>query len=261
MMPRILTALLAATVFASPIAARAACFDAAQAAPSLSLEAGASNDSLSGNRTAWHETYVEADARSDAKRSVYARAARDERFGFADNVYEAGGYAPLLPNVEANAFASFSPQHSQEPVNTIGGGLDVRSGGGYGVQAGYAERNYAFERAAIVDAGGDRYFGRDRVAVVLTFATLSNAPGTAMSETLQFGRYLTCDRFSAAMSFGRDVENIAPGSIAVYPTRSYDVDEMHWFTNRIGVDAGMGWTLLGGAYSRMEVRFAVRERI
>ena len=91
---------------------------------------------MSGNRTSWHETYVEAETRDDSKRSFYARAARDERFGLTDNVYEGGAYVPVLSNVQANAFGSFSPQHLQAPQTTVGGGLDIRSGGGYGVQVG-----------------------------------------------------------------------------------------------------------------------------
>jgi YaiO family outer membrane protein len=253
-------AAIALCLVAAPIAARASC-PAAAPAQAVEVEAGAFTSAVSGNRGAWNGDYVAATARNANNDSLYARAGREDRFGSTDNTYEAGAYERIAPNAVLNLAAAFSPQHNVLPQNVLGGGIDLRAGGGYGFQAGYAARNYTAQRASILTAGADRYSGNTRVALVLTFAGLSNVSGIAMSETLQVARYLACDTLGASVSVGRDVENVgAPNIVAVYPTTQFDVNDVHWFSPRTALNAGVGWYVLSGAYSRLEVRIALRQR-
>lgn len=253
-----LTLALAAALV--PAAAHAAC-PAAPAGPSVEIESGASSSAVSNDRGPWNGRFVSASVRGTGDNGAYARAERDERFGSADTSYEAGLYARIAPRAIVNVVAASSPEHNVLPQTVLGGSIDLREGSGYGLQAGYASRIYAAQRASLVTAGADRYAGTSRVAFTVTFAQLSNVPGIAMTETLQAARYLSCDTLAAAVSVGRDVENVAPGApVAVYPTLSLDVNDLHWLSAHTALNAGVGWNVLGRAYSRLEVRVALRQR-
>ncbi|GAC1390674.1 MAG: hypothetical protein NVSMB31_07790 [Vulcanimicrobiaceae bacterium] len=245
-----------------PGAAIAACPFKEFPAKSIVLEGGLSSDALTQNRAAWTEHYLLLSARDGNRRSAYARAAADRRFGTIDNVYEGGVSLAASPHVIFNAAGSFSPQHASLPQSTLSGGLDLRAQGGYGYQAQYSTRAYAAANSASTVIGADRYFRDRRIALAVTFAQLSNIPGTAVSETLSYARYLPCDNESLSVGSGRDVESTGVGSaLAVYHSYSYDINDVHWFSDRFGVNLGAGWYLLGGAYNRFEVRFALRQRL
>jgi YaiO family outer membrane protein len=229
----------------------------------VQVEEGVSSDSLTRDRGTWNETYIQASARDANRRSAYARAASDSRFGATDTVYEAGVSLAASPHLIFNASGSLSPQHQSLPRSTFSGGVDARAGGGYGYQAQYATRAYTAVNSATTVLGADRYFRDRRVALSISFSQLSNVPGTAVSETLAYARYLPCDNEAISVGSGRDVESTGIGAaqVAVFHTYSYDVNDVHWFSDRFGVNLGAGWYLLSGAYNRFEVRLALRQRL
>lgn len=244
----------------APAAAHASC-PAAPAAARVEIESGASSSSVSNDRGGWNGRYVTASVHGADDNGAYARAERDERFGAVDDSYEAGLYARIAPRAIVNLVAASSPEHHFLPQTVLGGSIDLREGSGYGLQAGYDSRTYSTQRASILSAGADRYAGTSRVAFTVTFAQLSNVPGIAMTETLQASRYLSCDTLAAAVSVGRDVENAAAGGpVAVYPTLALDLNDLHWLSAHTALNAGVGWNVLGRAYSRLEVRVALRQR-
>lgn len=244
----------------SPISATASCTLKEQPATYVHVEAGVAASTLTNDRGMWHETSIAAVARHGNARSAYARFAAIERFGLTDNVYEGGLYAAAGPKIIAIVTASFSPQYQNVPHTTAGVGVDARTGGGYGYQLQYATRSFRAGTAAITTFGMDRYFKDRRLALSASLAQLSNVPGTALSAGLSYARFLPCDTESAGVSFGRDVESVAPGTLAVYRTLSYDANDVHWISNHTAINAGVGWNLLIGSYSRFEVRVALRER-
>ena len=252
---------LCALAAASPLRVAASCSFKEFPSKSVQIEEGVSSSPLTRNRGVWHEDSLLVVARDGNKRSGYVRAASDQRFGLTDNVYEGGAYLGVSPHLILNAIGSFSPQHQTLPSSTTGGGADVRTGGGYGYQIQYTARTYTSLSANTTTLGADRYFADRRVALIISMATLSNVPGTAISEGLTYARYLPCDNESFNVSSGRDVENAGAGTLALYRTITYDANDVHWFTTRFGLDMGAGWSVLIGAYNRFEVRVALRERI
>ena len=251
---------LAALSALLPLRATAACTLKEQPVTYVQVEGGVAASTLTQNRGTWHETSLTAVARDGNARSAYARFAAVQRFGLTDDVYEAGAYASVLPKLIVNVTGSYSPQYQNVPHTTVSTGFDARTGGGYGYQVQYASRSFRAANAAITTFGVDRYFKDRRLAASVSLAQLSNVPGTAASVGVSYGRFLPCDTESAGVSFGRDVESAAPGTLAVYRTLSYDVNEVHWLSNRMALNAGAGWDLLIGSYSRFEVRVALRER-
>ncbi len=226
------------------------------------LQEGASAATLTKGRGNWSGASVLVVARDGNKRSAYVRAADDVRFGEDDNEYEAGTYLAVTPHVIADLIGSFSPQHNVLPASSAQGDLDLRAGGGYGYQAGYATRQYTSVGASIEHVGMDRYFRDLRLAGTITFARLSNVPGIALSEGVSMARYLPCDTENFALSTGRDVENVGFGTPpAVYHSLSFSLGDTHRLSSRIGLAIAMGWYGLTGAYDRLEVRVALRERL
>lgn len=252
---------LAVLLFAAalPAAAHAAC--PAQSTSAIDLESGASTSAVSNDRRSWNGRYVLASIRGANNDAVYGRASHEERFGAADDAYETGAYLRFARRATLGLIAATSPQHHVLPQSVLGASLDLRAGAGLGYQVGFAERTYDEQRAAVVTAGADRYSGDSRVALLVTLARLSNVPGLAMTETLQTARFLPCDTLGTSLSIGRDVENLGSGSrVAVYPTLSLDVNDLHWLSDRTALNAGVGWSALGGVYSRLEVRIALHRR-
>lgn len=251
---------LAALSALLPLRANAACTLKEQPVTYVQVDEGVASSTLTQNRGTWHETSLAVVARDANTRSGYVRAAAVQRFGLTDAVYEAGVYAAVHPKLNVNLTGSYSPQYQNVAHTTLSAGFDSRAGGGYGYQVQYGVRSFRGANAAITSFGVDRYFKDRRLAASVSVAEISNAPGTAVAAGVSYGRFLPCDTESAGFSFGRDVESAAPGTVAVYRTLTYDVNEVHWLSNRMAVNAGAGWNLLIGSYSRFEVRIALRER-
>lgn len=229
-------------------------------AKTLTVEAGAATDAVT-NHQNWWEQSLTVVARDGNRSSLYGRAASDERFGATDPNYELGAYSALGPHFIGMLDGSFSPTHINLPATTESASLDWRTNGGYGYQAQYAERNYTLQNAGILSLGGDRYAGVNRYALGVTLAGVTGVPGIALTMRGGFARYFSCDEESYSVAGGRDVESTGvPGQVAVYKALSFDANDVHWFSQRWGVNAGAGWYLLIGAYNRFEVRLALRER-
>jgi YaiO family outer membrane protein len=260
-MKRVL-ALFFASVVVAAAPAYADCQLADPPAKTLTAQAGASTDTLTGNRGTWGEQYVSLTERDGTSHSAYAQVTTDQRFGLADTTYEGGSYFPITSRLLADVIASFSPTHQVLPETTLQGGLDLRAGQGYGYQAQYVQRNYSTAVADIATGGADRYVGNQHFGVTVTSTHLSNVPGTALSAGVYYARYLHCDTVSLAASGGRDVENTGVGAnVAIYQTINYTASDVHWFTPRTALSFGAGWYLLTGAYDRFELEMALHERI
>ena len=245
-----------------PGAASALCRIPPPPAQRVTLEEGASSASLTKGRGTWSGGSMVLEARDGNARSAYIRAADDVRFGENDNDYEGGAYLAVRPHVIADVIGSFSPQHNVLPASSLQGDLDLRAGSGYGYQVGYASRQYATVGASIEHVGMDRYFRDLRVAGTVTFARLTNVPGVALSEGISMARYLPCDTENVALSTGRDVENVGFGTPpAVYHSLTISLGDIHRLSSRVGLNVGVGWYGLTGAYDRFEVRVALRERL
>jgi YaiO family outer membrane protein len=226
----------------------------------LTVEAGATTDAVT-NRGSWQEQSLTVVSRDGNRSSLYGRAASDQRFGSTDPSYEIGAYSALGPHFIGNVEGSFSPTHIILPATTETGGLDWRTNGGYGYQAQYTQRNYTAQNAGIVSFGADRYHGANRYALGVTLAGVTSVPGIALTMRGTFARYFTCDEESFGVSGGRDVESTGvPGRVATFKALSFDANVVHWFSRHWGLNAGVGWYLLIGAYDRFQVRVALRER-
>jgi YaiO family outer membrane protein len=251
-----------AAVLLQGLPVAAACSLSDQAERYTQVDTGASNASVSHGNLPWREQFLQAVVRDGNARSAYVRVASDQRFGHTDPSYEGGVYDKLASNVIADLVAGFSPTHAFSPASILGGGVDVRAADGYGVQAQYVERAYTAQNAGITTLGADRYAGQAHFDVAVTGAVLSNVPGTALSERIGYDRSVGCDQESVTVSAGRDVESTGVGTnVAVYQAYSYNASDTHWMNPHLAWQAGAGWDVLVGAYSRFEIRISLRERL
>jgi YaiO family outer membrane protein len=241
--------------------AEASCRSVEPPSRSLTAQLGATTDTLTGNHSDWNEQYLILSTRAGPAHASYASVTADQRFGLSDVTYEAGTYFLLAPKLYADAIASFSPTHQVLPNSTLQGGLDLRLDRGYGIQAGFTQRNYPTAVAGILTTGADRYAGNDHVSITITAVHLSNVPGIAMSAGIAYARTLRCDDLYLAVSGGRDVENTGVGAnVAIYQTINYTASVNHWLSPFTAIRLGAGWYLLTGAYDRFEVHLAINQR-
>lgn len=251
---------LAATLFPA-LPAGAACSLGDPMGHYVQVDTGASNAAVSRGNLPWREQFIQAVMRDGNAHSAYVRAADDQRFGTTDPSYEGAVYDRLAPNIIADITGGFSPTHAFLPATTIGGGVDVRASRGYGVQAQYVDRAYTAQNAGITTLGFDRYAGESHFDVAVTGAVLSNVPGMAVSERAGYDRSAGCDDERFVISGGRDVESTGVGTnVAVYQAYSYNASDTHWMNPHLAWQAGAGWDVLVGAYSRFEFRVSLRER-
>jgi YaiO family outer membrane protein len=259
---RLTRAFVAVALLAAPAQARAACSFTALPLPNVQVQTGYSGDELTGGRGAWNESYAQIVDRAGTRNAAYVRAADDRRFGAADPSYEGGAYVAIAPRILANVDASYSPTHQFLADDTLSGSVDIRTGGGYGVQAGYSQRNYPLQIVGITTAGVDRYTGDDRLSAGVSLVRLNTAGGIAVVESAGYERAFPCDTLRVNVSAGRDVEPTGVGStVAIFKSFDYDAGALHWFSSHLAVDAGAGWYILQGAYNRFEVRIALRGRL
>ncbi len=230
------------------------------------IEGGLTTDILGNNKGDWTSQYVTAMFSKPQSPSSYVTVSNNQRFGYTDVDFEGGVYIPTLtPNGTLELMAAASPQHNVLPAFNYLVGYDARAGGGMGYDLSTAGRIYNGTLSGSVNAniqtlGVNKYFGSDYVAVTTSFAKLSNVPGVATSYSAKVATYLPRDSFGATVSFGKDIENTGT-AIAVYQSTGFDADELHWFSAKTALHAGLGFYNLAGAYGRFEVRLGLRQRI
>jgi YaiO family outer membrane protein len=255
---------LAASATPAPQPSPAATFN--PLADSTEIEGGLTGDALSNNKGGWDSQYLTAMFSAPRSASTYVTASNNNRFGYNDADFEAGTYVPTAtPHGTLELMAAVSPQHNILPSFNYLAGYDLRAGGGMGYDYSVAGRHYSGDvtgslQATIQTVGVNKYFGNDYVDVSASFAKLSNVPGVATSYAAKWATYRANDSFSVTATLGKDIENTG-NAIAVFQTTGVDADDLHWFSKKFAWHAGLGVYNLAGAYSRIEARFGIRERI
>jgi YaiO family outer membrane protein len=183
----------------------------------VSVDAAQEVAELSNKYPDWTSTYLFAKERGLFGRPTYYQYWNDdERYGFHDLQFGAGGAFFVTPKTLAGIELAESPTHNVLP--SFVGALDVeqRFGDGYGAIATYTRRTYTTTNASIENLLVDRYLGKYRFTYSMYLAQLSGTPGTAVTQTLSAtafddrGGDLTLSGYG-----GRDVESTGPTSVLV----------------------------------------------
>lgn len=230
--------------------------------PFTDVEFGGSDYGVTNNRGDWSNAYVSLLHQFQPRNVVYATASEDQRFGYSDRQYVAGGYASLGPSTIANVEAGTSPTHNIDPRTSLYGSVEQRLADGWGAGISQSYRSYNTANAATTGLYVDRYWGNNRAAVYVSGASISNVPGLSVGERAALTHWYGAGAQSSitgSISVGRDVENVGTGIVAsnVFET---DVIGTNWIDHRSALVWDATYQHFGELYSRAGLSLGYRHR-
>jgi YaiO family outer membrane protein len=265
-----------AALFALALASFAPCSVAAQTPPVpqlpppqhieipanwlVSIEAGESVDQLSNGFANWSSTYLFAKERGLYGRPTYYEYwNEDERYGFHDRQFGAGGVFFVTPKTLVGLELAESPTHNVLPSFNGALNLEQRFAQGYGAIATYTRRTYTTTNASIENLTLDRYVGIYRFSYGISFAQLSGTPGTAITQSLSATAYgerggdLTLSGYG-----GRDVESTGPTTVLVMDVAGFALNGHAMVTKRLAIAYGAEAWNQGNLFTAAGLRLGLR---
>ena len=221
-----------------------------------------STEALTGNYGIWRIASLYFQRKSADKKIIWGQYRVSERRSFRDREFIAGIYKPLNKKWAFTAEGMYSPtKNFVGGFSTMGEVERVFKGGWVG-HLGARYTSYTSVKATTSYALVEKYWGNNRLANTLYVTNLSNA-GTAPSYRLQYNRYYgeRVNSFGAAVSFGREHENIGP-PIGIFRANTWSVSGSvrHWVTENFGISADAVVHRQGDLYYRRGLNFGARYR-
>ena len=226
----------------------------------VSIEAGESVDKLSNGYADWSSTYLFAKERGLYGRPTYYEYwNEDERYGYHDRQFGAGGVFFVTPKTLVGLDLAESPTHNILP--SFAGALDLeqRFARGYGAIATYTRRTYTTTNASIENLTLDRYVGIYRFSYGISFAQLSGTPGTGVTQSLSATAYgerggdLTLSGYA-----GRDVESTGPTTVLVMDVAGFALNGHAMVTKRMAIAYGAEAWNQGNLFTAAGLRLGLR---
>lgn len=218
--------------------------------PTLDLEGGASQESLTNGRQGWYTQYLRVTQRDD-NRVFYAEADATTRFGQYDSQYTIGGYVPLGGPWTAVVQGAFSPTHRVLPSGAVTVGLQYASGDRWFETLSGGSTTYTANSVDTVKLITEHYWGPYRAAYTITVAHLAFT-GTDVEHALELDRYYGTRQSSVGISYltGREVDNVGLPSLVSSYVQGWNLIGRHWFGDRWGLVYGAVHLNQGTFYSQ-----------
>jgi YaiO family outer membrane protein len=221
-----------------------------------------STEALTGNYGIWRIASLYFQRRSADKKIIWGQYRVSERRSFGDREFIAGIYQPLGKKWAFTAEGMYSPTKNFVGGFSTMGEVERIFKGGWVGHLGVRHTSYTSVKATTSYALVEKYWGNNRLANTLYVTNLSNA-GTAPSYRLQYNRYYgeKVNTFGAAVSFGREHENIGP-PIGIFRANTWSLSGSfkHWITDNFGISADVVMHRQGDLYYRRGLNFGARYR-
>ncbi len=225
------------------------------------IEAGFSDEKLTGGRPDWKSRYVEG-AHSFAERNTLYGAIREtERFALRDTELSAGYYHPLTKALTGLVEGSYSGEHNVLPRYSALAQLSWQAGSGWVWSAGARRSEYTRTSADLLLLGAERYWQSFRAAYTLYVGKPQGA-GSASAHRVTFNRYYGDGERSfvgIGVTVGREVENVGP-PLGVTSTQVRNVGLLgrHWFARDWAATYELAAQQQGSLYQRHGFRLGLR---
>jgi YaiO family outer membrane protein len=228
----------------------------------VDLEAGGSNSYLNHGKGRWESGYFGTTFDTPSGIKVHLNALNDVRFGNSNDVYAIRTDIPTLrPNGTLDVGYAYSPRNDVLPTRAIFGGYDLRAGGGWGYQFGYAGRSFSSASADSYGFGIDRHWKRQRLGYFVSFSTVSNRTGLGIVQGVRWSTDLPDDTVTLTSSAGRGTESTGRNRVGIRDVFSFDADELHWLDARTGIRLNVGYVSVSPPYQRFFVLMGLRVRV
>lgn len=232
----------------------------AGAAQAFEMEAGFSYERLDKAKPDWKTAYLEAAHTLAPRQTLYAVLREVERFDRRDTELGGGYFHPFGPSFGGQLEASGSPQHNVLPASSVFGQLSWIAGSGWVVSGGARYNEYTDTHARVLSGVLERYFGGYRAF----YGVYNGRPaggGSASAHRLGLDRYYGGERsrIGAAVTFGREVENVGPPTgVITSDVRALAVLGRHRFAPGWALTWEAGTHKQGDLYRRTGVRLGLR---
>lgn len=230
-------------------------------APSVEVETGAAHETLTGQRPPWDSQYFQVTMKDAERQTLYIQLSSNQRFGNDDDQVLIGVYVPVAERWAATAEATASNTHAFLPSESMYGGVQYASGGGY--IEGIAVRHTDYDSATVNSAtfSLEHYWRNYRLAYTVVAARLSGT-GTDVEQSAEADRYYgrLSSYVGAGYTAGREVDNIGAAQVVASRVYGWNVTGKHWFSDAWGVSYGAGSFVQGSFYTRTGGRLAIDYR-
>jgi len=229
----------------------------------VDIDAGGSNSYLNHNKGRWETGYFGTTYHMPTGFKIHFDYLNEVRFGNNTNIY-AGGLE--IPTVHPNGtfhvgYGMSSKDNAVLPSSAILAGYDLRTGGGWSYQFGYAGRDFAAANASNFGLGVDRHFDHQALGYFVNFSTVSNKTGLGIVQGVRWSDFLPLDTVTLTAHAGRGAESTGSKRVAIHDVVGFDADELHWLDPHTAVRLDVGYFSVARAYQRFLVLMGLKVRV
>lgn len=230
-------------------------------APVVDVETGVAHESLTNGRPPWNSQYILLTAKNADHQTMYLQLSSNQRFNANDDQILLGAYIPIGERWTATAEANASNTHYILPAESVDGGIQYASGGGFieGLSLRHTDYDTASVNSAVFTA--EHYWRNYRLAYNVVAAHVAGT-GTDVEQSIAADRYYGKQNSYAGVGYtnGTEVDNVGLPQLVTSHVRGWNVTGKNWFTDVWGLSYGAGTFVQGSFYTRTGGRVAVDYR-
>jgi|GEM_PF-3375224 len=190
----------------------------------------------------WHESVINMEYRWSRTSIVGFRAARSQRFGRRDSLYEIYGSLPLSPRIIVTGRGLHSPSHRVRHKNGALADVSMLLAKGWVVTVGGGRTRY---NSGPSDKGAltiERYFSDYRLAYTAMAVKPDGGPWSPVQRLSGSWYYGGDNRLNFNFAAGEETdESVIGTSSLAFDTWGVGLGGRHWFTARFAVDYSVGY--------------------
>jgi YaiO family outer membrane protein len=228
----------------------------------VEFDTGGSNSYLNHGKGRWETGYFSTAYHAPSGFKIHIDALNEVRFGANTNIFAGGVEIPTgHPNGTLHLGYGISSKNDVLPSNAILAGYDLRTGGGWSYQFGYAGREFSSATAANFGLGVDKHFDRQSLGYFVNFSTVSNKTGLGIVQGLRWSTFSPLDEVTLVAHAGRSAESTGRNRVAIHDVVGFDADELHWLDPHTAVRLNAGYFSVSRAYQRFLVLMGLKVRV
>ena len=190
----------------------------------------------------WHESAFSAEYAWSRTKVAGFRAARSQRFGEHDSLYEVFGSLPLTSRVMIAGRGLFSPSHQVRHKSGALVEISAALSKGWVVTVGGGRTRY---NSGPSDKGTltlERYFGSYRLAYTAMAVQPQGGPWSPVHRLGGSWYYGVDNRLNFNLATGEETDESVTGAASLkFDTWGAGLGGRHWFTPRFAVDYSAGY--------------------
>ena len=190
----------------------------------------------------WHESALNVEYAWSRTRIAGFRAARSQRFGERDSLYEIYGSLPLSPRVMITGRGLYSPSHQVRHKNGALVDVSIALAKGWVVTVGGGRTRYNSGPSDKGTITVERYFSDYRLAYTAMAVQPEGGPWSPVQRVGGSWYYGDDSRLNFNLATGEETDESIIGAASLeFDTWGAGFGGRHWFTPRFAIDYSVGY--------------------